>query len=294
MKTSVNTEKVTLSDDSSFIATHYQNSYFAAPLHRHQEYELIFIHEGNGLSLVGDGVRKLEPGDFMLIGANLPHLWLSADEYYEKDTTLVSRSTYAQFGKHLFFRSIQELPEMTDIKKMLRTSSRGILFHRSAETDSIVKIFCELPEKNGMRRLLSLYEILNLLSECDRYELIATSAYSFERLESSTNTNVQKVLDYINYNYNEQLTLSDIADKVQLHPTTLCRLFKETTGVRLFDKICELRIENATKLLVNTNLSVKQIAYDCGYNYVSFFNKQFKSLQKVSPVEYRKQFRAMP
>ena len=55
-----------------------------------------------GTEMPASPIRKLAPGDFMLIGKNLPHLWLSADEYYYKDTKLVSRSVYTQFGKDIF------------------------------------------------------------------------------------------------------------------------------------------------------------------------------------------------
>ena len=75
-------EKVEKRKGTSFSVVSYTNPYFAAPLHIHPEYELILIEEGKGLSFVGDSIQELSPGDFMLIGKNLPHLWLSADEYY--------------------------------------------------------------------------------------------------------------------------------------------------------------------------------------------------------------------
>lgn len=90
-------EKVEKKLGSSFSVISYSNPYFAAPLHIHPEYELILIEEGTGLSFVGDSIRKLQPGDFMLIGSNLPHLWLSGDEYYNEGNCLVSRSIYTQF-----------------------------------------------------------------------------------------------------------------------------------------------------------------------------------------------------
>ena len=76
-------EKVEKRKGTSFSVVSYTNPYFAAPLHIHPEYELILIEEGKGLSFVGDSIQELSPGNFMLIGKNLPHLWLSADEYYQ-------------------------------------------------------------------------------------------------------------------------------------------------------------------------------------------------------------------
>lgn len=96
MKTTI--EKVERKHGSSFSVIAYTNPYFAAPLHIHPEYELILIEEGGGLNFVGDSIRKMQVGDFMFIGSNLPHLWLSSDEYYEAGTTLKSRSIYTQFN----------------------------------------------------------------------------------------------------------------------------------------------------------------------------------------------------
>lgn len=65
-------EKVEKRKGTSFSVVSYTNPYFAAPLHIHPEYELILIEEGKGLSFVGDSIQDLSPGDFMLIGKNLP------------------------------------------------------------------------------------------------------------------------------------------------------------------------------------------------------------------------------
>ena len=282
----VDIEKVTPQSGDSFVAVHYQNPYFAAPFHRHDEYELILIREGKGLSLVGNEVRKLAKGDFMLIGANLPHLWLSSDEYYKKDTPLVSRSTYAQFGPSIFPDNMETIPEMSRIRNILSDSKRGLYFHRDKEINEAIIKFLHLPEEKGVQRLVSLYSILDSLSDNSKYEYI-TSCEDYYIPDEHSNSTIQKVITYIDCNYNEQITLDTLANVSEMHPTALCRLFKSITGKRLFDHIIECRIENATKLLINSSIPIKRIAFDCGYNYVSFFNKQFKSIKKMTPAEYR-------
>ena len=286
----VDIEKVTPQTGDSFVAVHYQNPYFAAPFHRHEEYELILIREGKGLSLVGNEIRKLAKGDFMLIGANLPHLWLSSDEYYEKNSPLVSCSTYAQFGTCIFPDNMETIPEMCRIWNILRESKRGLYFHRHRDVDEAIRTFLRLPEERGVRRIISLYGILDSLSDNSKYEYM-TPSEGAGISDDHSNAVIQKVMTYIDCNYNEQIMLETLANISGMHPTALCRLFKSVTGKRLFDHVSECRIENATKLLVNSNIPIKQIAFDCGYNYVSFFNKQFKHLKKMTPVEYRNMYR---
>lgn len=287
----IDIEKVIPQSGNSFLAVHYSKPYFAAPLHRHEEYELIYIEEGNGLSLVGDNIRKLKSGDFMLIGSNLPHLWLSSDEHYTKNTTLVSRSTYAQFKTDIFPKNIQHIPEMARIYCLLNESSRGLYFTQCEDSSCVIKSFMKLPGKKGIKRLISLYDILDRLATDIPYEYIASDSYEEDSSANSAHSSIHSIINYINCNYQEQITLNDIAEEANMHPAAICRIFKKSTGKKIFDYICELRINHATKLLVNSDLPIKRIAYDCGYNYISFFNKQFKALKKMSPTEYRAMFK---
>ena len=98
----ISVEKVIKPVHSSFSAVCYEHTYFEAPLHIHPEYELILIEQGEGYTFVGDMTYKLAAGDFMLIGHDLPHLWLSSHEYYIKGTSLRSASVYSQFKTDIF------------------------------------------------------------------------------------------------------------------------------------------------------------------------------------------------
>lgn len=289
---SINIEKVIPKYGNSFLAVHYSNKYFSAPFHRHTEYELILIEEGNGLSLVGNGIKKLAKDDFILIGSNVPHIWLSDDEYYTDNTDLLSKSTYAQFGTNIFPENMHNIPEMANIYHLLQESHKGLYFKECPELERIKKTFRKLPKKSGFKRLISLYEILNHLSTYCFYEYFVNTKYkdSLYNLQPK-NEKYHRVINYLNCNYQEQLSLQDIASKAQMNPAALCRYFKNITGKTLFNYIRNLRIDYATKLLVNSNLPIKKIAYDCGYNYISFFNRQFKALKNLNPTEYRNLYR---
>jgi AraC-like DNA-binding protein len=281
----VSLEKVVKPANSSFIAVLYQNAYFAAPLHIHPEYELISIEDGIGLSFVGDSVHKMSKGDFMLIGRNLPHLWLSADEYYETDTKLMSKSVYSQFNTDIFPAEYAKVPEFASINLLLHKSQRGLLF----VGDSRLKIqdrFRKLPLLDNFEKLLELYEILYELSLDDNYSFLTTTHYRGSLQMDEDDLILKRAYNYINKFYQEEISLADIAQNVGMNASALCRYFKKNTGTTLFEYLSKLRISYAVKLLSNRNIAINQIAYDCGYNNLSHFNRQFKSITGKTPSEY--------
>lgn len=88
--------------------------------------------------------------------------------------------------------------------------------------------------------------------------------------------------------YQEEITLEQIADFAGMNPSALCRYYKKHTQKTMFSYLTEIRITYATKLLSIRQKNISQIAYDCGYNNISYFNRQFKALKGKTPSEYYK------
>ncbi|MFK9094399.1 helix-turn-helix domain-containing protein [Bacillus salipaludis] len=100
---------------------------------------------------------------------------------------------------------------------------------------------------------------------------------------------VEIVKQYINENIGEQrLSRVSIANRVYLNPDYLTRLFKKETGLSLTDYLQQHRIEYAKRLLLETNLTISEIALASGYSNFSYFSTVFKKVTKSNPVEYRK------
>lgn len=282
METTV--ERVEKQHGSSFSVIAYSNPYFAAPLHIHPEYELILIEEGGGLCFVGDSVRKMEVGDFMFIGSNLPHLWLSSDEYYETDTVLRSRSIYTQFDINIFPANMFQIPELDSVYSLMKESEWGIIF-RGDRLEELREEFRNLVQAQGFEKWNGLCSLLYRLSVCCGHEHLASSLFT-QTNRWAEDSIVSKVHLFINQHYQEELTLEQIADFVGMNPSALCRYYKRHTGRKMFEYLSELRISYAVKLLMNRKINVCQVAYDCGYNSLSHFNHQFKEITGYTPTEY--------
>lgn len=98
--------------------------------------------------------------------------------------------------------------------------------------------------------------------------------------------NVEEIAAYINNNYNQKITLSDLCMLFGTNKTTLCEKFREMYGVTIINYINKLRIRQAKVLLREGNISITQIATLVGFDSVHYFSKTFKKIENRSPSEY--------
>lgn len=102
---------------------------------------------------------------------------------------------------------------------------------------------------------------------------------------------ITEILSYLEKMYYHPLTLEDLADETGFSTSYLSRYFKNQTGMCLFEYINKRRIKRACFLLKNTDKKIIDIAYEVGYNSISFFNRYFKKTLHITPMEYRKKVR---
>ena len=99
---------------------------------------------------------------------------------------------------------------------------------------------------------------------------------------------VRKVVDYISEKYMENITLAGLAELVNMSETGLSRLFRNLTGMSCIDYVIEYRLTKAMGQLRTTDKPVIEIAYDTGFNNISYFNRTFKKHLHQTPSEFRK------
>ncbi len=102
---------------------------------------------------------------------------------------------------------------------------------------------------------------------------------------------IDDVIHYVTENFDSSFSLDDLASRCALNSTYFSRAFKEHAGVPLFEFINRIRIDRACLLLKNSTMTILDIAFSVGYNNVSFFNRYFKKLNRMSPGEYRRKMK---
>lgn len=132
--------------------------------------------------------------------------------------------------------------------------------------------------------------ILNVLATNASIELLAGPSFGKDlSLKESTRVNI--INNYIKDNYENEPSLIDISNKLSLSKEAFCRFFKKTFDKTYSNYVSEYRIAIASKMLVETDKSVSQIAYESGFNNLSFFYRQFKKYKQLSPKIYRQLYR---
>jgi len=90
-------------------------------------------------------------------------------------------------------------------------------------------------------------------------------------------------------NFRNKIGLNEVSDLIHMSKSSFCRFFKKSTGKTYFDFIREIRIGYACKLILENNLNITQVGYECGYETISHFSRQFKKTKGIVPLDYRKQ-----
>ena len=111
---------------------------------------------------------------------------------------------------------------------------------------------------------------------------------------TSENIHISKAIEFIQKNYQNVITVRDIADYVSLNRSYLCSMFQENLHMSPQQFLLRFRVTKATELLSDTDLPVKNISYSCGYANQLAFSKAFKKITGLSPTAYRKENRNVP
>jgi AraC-like DNA-binding protein len=279
--------KVTSGPEHSFGYTHESRKYFFDQFHYHPELELTLIIKGRGTRFVGDHIEKFHEGDVVLIGENLPHLWKSDDEYYTTRKHLRSESISIHFRYDFLGTTFLDAPELQRIKSMLKRAGNGIKLIGKIR-DSIALQMLAMEKQTHTQRLFSFLTILDGMSTTKG--ITQLSSEGILQAYDSHDERIKKVHQYIVSNFKETITLDKIAKIANLSPTSFCRFFKQRTGKAFSVFIAEVRIRYACQLLQTRSMRISEICYESGYSNLSNFNKQFKTVMRTTPLEYRLQF----
>ncbi len=280
-------EEVSLTTHHSFRSKIDILPHIVVPWHYHPEYELIYIEKSQGTLIVGDCIDKFKDGDMIFLGPNIPHVMKNEGAYYQKNPDLSVTAKVIHFKKEILGESLLDLPEFHKVKFFLKNSGQGFRIHGKTKT-SLIKLFADLHESKGSERIILLLKILNVLSKSEELSVLASEAF-VESFKHSSNQKLYQIYEYVSKNFQQKIDLESAAKVANLSKTAFCRFMKSKTNKTFSEFLNEMRINYAKKLLVDGKLSMAQIAYECGFNSPSYFNKQFKSYTGHTPQEVKKQ-----
>lgn len=122
-----------------------------------------------------------------------------------------------------------------------------------------------------------------LLKKCTRCSAVIVC----KRMKEKNKANIQTIIEYLNKNYAEEVSLEDIAEEVNLSPNYLASFFKKNTGVTIYSYLTEIRISKSKELLLQKSLRISEIAHKVSYRDAKHFGQVFKKHVGILPSQYR-------
>lgn len=255
---------------------------FDFPLHYHEEFELNFIQNAKGAKrVIGDHLEEIDNVELVLVGPNLQHGWFT-----HKCKGKEIKEITIQFHRDLLDEKFLHRNQMSFIRSMFEHSVRGLLFSKET-TQSVMPRITGLPQKRGFDSVLELLSILHDLSISRNMRTLSDASFSNAETFSYNSRRVKIIMEHLNKNFDKNVSLSEAAKLASMSDVAFSRFFKLRTGKTFIDTLNEVRLGHASRLLIETTQSVNEVAYRCGFNNMSNFNRIFKKKKDCTPKEFR-------
>ncbi len=251
-------------------------------IHWHEEVELIIIKKGEGIVSVDLKEYKVKAGDIVFVPSGKLHsIEQKNGASMEYENIIFKTSLLYSSGKDLCRSYIDplcggEIPAATLINS--RLSCYGDINGLISRLDKL----CD-ERRNGYQLAVKgcLFQMMYfLLNEGREEDGSGTNERSLKKLKI--------ILSYIEENYQKQITIEEIAGRCFYSKSYFMRFFKETMGVPFVEYLNNYRLDTAAKRLLSSGENILNIASECGFENLSYFNRRFKKRFGLTPGEYRR------
>ena len=272
--------------DKSFIVFREAGDFFPAPWHYHAHYEFVLVNKSTGRRMVGDHIGYFGEQDLVFMGSLLPHVWVNDPIYLSRQSKQKADATVIHFTNNFLGEGFMNIPEIERFKKVLKISERGMVIKGSTRK-KINQLMNRMHEMNGLQRLSALFSIFDIMSGNAEYDLLASPTF-MQNFHYESSHRFQKINDFILQNFNKDISLPQIASVASMGVTAFCGFFKEQYRMTFVEYLTTVRIGHACKLLSENDYNIIEVAYECGYNSLANFNRQFKRVKNMTPSDYRR------
>lgn len=280
-------EQVQLHDEH--IGAQYFESVNGFSTHRHNFVELIYIRDGAGVQEINGVPYEVKRGDFLFVNYEQTHGVFpnGSMTYYEVmfDLEFISREL---INKNNAF-DILGLSAFEDFGADFDENAAPIVSFSGDEMYTIEHILKDLVSELSFKN--PLYKnVIHGYVETLFSKLMRKLAYHLpEGLSDQKQDVLLKIMDYINKNFSEDISLEDLAERSFYNPSYFSRIFKERFGMGFKTYVIKLRTDKAAELLKTTNMPIKDIIVNCGFNDKNAFYRALEKWYNTTPSKLREQ-----
>lgn len=264
-----------------------RGEHFYDNLHQHPQAQLTLILEGRGQLLVGDYVGRFEPGDVYLLAESIPHVFRSDADYYKEENNLKIAGNTIFFDFKAMSKAFSEVEDFLDLIHLNEKIS-GCFKIIGDTRDDITELLARFGEFSGLTRLGHCIHILSLLDFNSDNMVALNQIPVLKTMTERDGRRMDQVMRFILENSTRHISLEEVAEQAYMSKEAFCRFFKLRTRRTFTQYVQQLRVTEAKKLLLETDLSISQVSFQVGFQTLSHFNKTFKSLTEITPKDWRK------
>lgn len=254
--------------------------------HLHEEYEIYYLFEGERFYFIGQKTYHCKKGSLVLVNKNLIHkTGMAGGSYHDR---ILIEFCGEPFGT--FFSSLGDM----NLERFFDENTGVINLEQRDQTyveNLLLGIQSEMHHKLPGFRLSVMMKLSELLIFAARTN--AKASKSDIDVHSPKHQKVDEVANYIVTHCQEPLSLESVADTFFVNKCYLSRIFKEVTSFTVNEYINVHRINKASDLLTSTTMSIAEIASECGYESLTYFEKVFRTYREISPLKYRNEFKRL-
>lgn len=280
---------IPVAHDKTIIVQEENLPYFYPHLHRHDEIQLTLILKGKGTLIVGNSMHAFGPNEVFLIGAQMPHVFKSDPSYFANEDVNHVHSITIFFNLKGKLATLFDLPELKSVHSFFSQHYNGFSIPATSFADISGRVF-SIKYATGLDQLMQFFQLLHSLSTLENINPL-TNDMEPKSISDHEGIRISTIYNYIMKHYCRDITLEEVAATACMTPQAFCRYFKKHTRLTFVSFLNEVRINEACKKLINGSYdSVSSVAYECGFNSITNFNRVFKSTMGKSPREYVNQF----
>ena len=256
--------------------------------HIHNEFEIFIVLKGSGIAKIKNKSYSIKEGDIFLINSGEVHSYMR-DPLYTldvEDTNDVPLFLFVQISNHCLREYFPQ------IRTTIFNSCNLRDYLSDAEANSMINLLVQSAKIYFMEE--PLYQ-LNVLSNVAKVLVSCYKQVPHEIISEAQKTNlkqknlrVERIISYIDANFETQIRLQDLAEQENLSPTHFSHLFTSLFGVTFQNYVNIKRMEQCIRLMPNKEKTLLEISYESGFSDPKYMNRMFIKHFGYTPKEYRK------
>ena len=261
------------------------NVTFVSDTHYHNAYEIYFLISGTRRQLVDHSIHDIKRGDLILIPKGVIH-----------KTTPLDKNSHTRYVINFSDEFAVPLEQFLGPDVLVQTFTHVKLSVPEHRFDYVLSLFNKMNDEynaaasdNFSAALIRGYmaELFAFICRTNR-SLAAAESVESEKIGAILEPSIQQAAQYISEHFREDISLADVAAQAYMSGSYFSRKFKKITGLNFSEYLTSTRIKAADDLLLQTSLSIAEIAASCGFGDANYFGDIFKKHKGMSPTKYRR------